>query len=619
MDNELIEIREFLAKHHPFDLLSAETLADLARRIEISYARKGTIIMKPGDNVQCLYLVRSGGAETRDPQGQVLTRIDEGECFGVRAMLNGGKAVNTSETVEDSLLYLIPGSVFDELRRDHAPVAYFFAAFDGGRLGDSVDALPGSKNLDLLTKRVGDMLVRGPVTVTDTSTIHDAARAMRAERVSCVMVTRDNDLAGILTDRDLRNRVVAENLATTLPVTEVMTADPMRIQASDYAFDALLLMSRHNIHHLPVVERERVLGCLTATTLVNSQTTSPLYLAKQIHGCNSAEALAAVVGRVPEVVNTLAESGATSQSIGHIVSALTDSVTQRMIQLAEAKFGPPPVPYAWLAAGSQARQEQTALSDQDNFLILHDSYDEAEHGVYFRDFARFVNAGLDTCGYVYCPGEMMAQTDQWRQPLKVWKSYFTKWIEQPQPKALMLSCIFFDLRLIDGSAALFEELQAMVLEKSRKNGIFLTHMASNAMSHQPPIGFFHGFVLIRGGDNDHTLDLKHNGVVPIIDLARVYALATGLTQVNTFERLAAASDTKALSADGARDLKDAMEFISMTRLRHQARLIREGRKPNNFMKPDELSSFERNHLKSAFQVVKTMQNSMASSYQLGRF
>lgn len=616
---EIIEVRDFLAAHHPFDLLPAQALAEIARQVEISYVRKGHVVMKPGDDVRHLFVVRSGAAETRDPHGQLLARLDEGEVFGIRALLRGGTAVNQSTAIEDSLLFLLPRETFERLRRDHPPFAYFCAAFDGGRLADSADAVLGNKNLDLLSKRVGDLLVRGPVTIPDGATVREAAQAMRAEKVSCVMVTRDGRLAGILTDRDLRNRVVAENLPTDAPVTAVMTADPMSVEASAIAFDAMLLMGRHNIHHLPVMDKGAVRGCLTATTLINSQTASPLYLARKIHGCDSAGELAEAVARVPDMVHQLADAGATSRSIGHIVSTLTDAVTHRLIRLAEARLGPPPIPYAWLAAGSQARQEQTALSDQDNCLILHDSYDEAEHGAWFRSFAQFVNAGLDTCGYVYCPGEMMAQTDQWRQPLKVWKDYFTKWIDQPQPKALMLSCIFFDLRLVDGDAALFDELHDLVLEKSRKNGIFLAHMASNAMTHQPPIGFFRNFVLARGGEHAHTMDLKHNGVVPIIDLARVYALSAGLSAVNTHDRLLAAAEAKAISQDGARDLIDALEFISMTRLRHQARMIRDGEKPDNFLEPGTLSSFERTHLKNAFTVVKTLQAAMAAAYHLSRF
>ncbi|MGQ9370500.1 putative nucleotidyltransferase substrate binding domain-containing protein [Azospirillum sp. ST 5-10] len=619
MDAAQAETGAFLRQHHPFDLLPAEVLAEVAAAASAVDLPRGTVVARPGDAVDSLSIVRSGAVEQRDPDGRLLARLDEGDCFGVRAILRGGVAVNRSDVVEDTRLLRLPAALFDRLRRDHPPFAYFFAAFDGGRLRDSVQAAAPPRNLDLLTKRVGALLSRGPVCVTADTTVDAAARRMREEGVSSVLVTENGTLAGILTDRDLRGRVVAERLPYDTPVAAVMSRSPHRVQAADQAFDALALMTRHNIHHLPVMDGERVAGCLSGSALVESHTTSPVYLARKIHECATAADLRAVIGRVPDLVHEMADWGGSARGIGRVVTTLTDAVTVRLLRLAEESLGSPPVPYVWLAAGSQARQEQTALSDQDNCMILSDAYRPEEHGAYFGELSRRVCDGLDTCGYIHCPGGMMAMTDQWRQPLAAWREYFRRWIEEPEPRALMLSSVFFDLRPVHGEAALHEELAAGVLEKSRKNRIFQAYMARNALSHQPPLGFFRTFVLSSGGDRGHALDLKHTGVVPIVDLARVYALAAGVRAVNTFDRLAAAAAARTLSKEGALDLTDALEYIALTRLRHQAGMIREGRKADNFLRPEELSSFERNHLKSAFTLVKTMQASMAAAYQLGRF
>ncbi len=619
MDIELIEIRDFLAAHHPFDVLPLEELGKLAHAVEIQYARAGTEIMTPGVAVEHLYLVRTGAIETHSPKGELLARLCEGEICGIRALLAGnGTAVNRSQTIEDSLLYRIPRERFDALRETYQAIDYFFAARSGGRMAAAGPS--DEEELNLMSIRLSDMVTRAPVTITADSTVQDAALCMRENRVSSVLISSDgNALDGIFTDRDLRNRVVAEGLPYDTKLAEVMTPDPMRIESDKYAFDALLVMSRHNIRHLPVVTKGQLAGCISTTNLVQTQTTSAIYLVGDIHKQENAEGLAGVLAKIPDLVQHLADAGATAHNIGHIVSALTDAATVRLLQLAEDKLGPAPVPYAWAAAGSQGRHEQTAQSDQDNCLIMDDTYDQAAHGAYFKDLARFVNDGLNTCGYVYCPGEMMAMTDKWRQPLKTWKSYFNGWIDQPEPKALMLSCIFFDLRFIHGKESLFTELQDLILEKTKKNNIFQAYMAGNAMTHQPPIGFFRNFVLIRGGEHDHTLDLKHTGVVPITDLARVYALAAGIRAVNTQDRLSQAAEAKVITATSAMDLRDALEFISLTRLRHQARQISGGKKADNFMVPDELSSFERTHLKDAFGVVKTMQAAMANTYQTSRF
>ena len=624
MNAEPTEFQAFLGRHHPFDLLPPDALAEVSGNLTVRDVPRGTVVMTPGEPANTLYIVCFGAAETRSPDGELLARLGEGECFGVRAILRGGVAVNRTETIEDTRLLLMPSEMFDRLRRNHLSFAYHFATFNGGRLQDSTSPVPGMRSADLLNRRVGALLSRDPVTVPVGTAIRDAALTMRSERVSCVMVTDGGAMAGgalvgILTDRDLRNRVVAEGLSIDSTVERVMTRDPLRMQVTDYALDALMLMSRHNIHHLPVMRDGAVAGCLTATSVVESHTASPVFLARNIHSADSPQRVQEAMQRLPGLVHQLTESGATAHSIGHIVSALTDAVTVRLLRLAEESLGPPPVPYAWLAAGSQARQEQTALSDQDNCLLLHDSYDEQEHGAYFKALSDAVCHGLNACGYVYCPGEMMAMNPQWRKPLSAWKSCFRRWIEEPEPKALMLSCVFFDLRHVHGDPGLLDELHAAVLEKTKANRIFQTYMAGNAVSRHPPIGFFRNLVLIHGGEHDRTLDLKHNGVVPIVDIARLYALAAGSPAVNTADRLQAAAAAKALNQKTAMDLMDALEFIGITRLRHQARMAREGKPTDNFLPPEELSGFEKSHLKSAFSVVKTMQTAMASTYQLGRF
>lgn len=621
MDVELIEIRDFIAGHHPFDLLPEDELAALARAVSVRYVKRGAVLMEPGDRVEALSIVRSGALETFTPEGDLLARLDEGEAGGVRALLRGGMAVNRIQAIEDSLLYQLPAADFHRLRETYPSFAYFFAPRSGERLRGARGG--ASDTLGLTTRRVGELLRREPLTVAPDTSIRRAAQIMSEGGVSCLLVVRDGALDGILTDRDLRRRVVAAGLDIERPVTDIMTAPALSVQASAWLFEAMLTMSRHNIHHLPVVKGQAPVGVVTTTDLLRTQTRSVVFLASDIHRRDDADGIRECTSHIPDLVYELVEGGATARSVGKAITALADAATQRLIQLTEAALeaeglGPAPVPYCWVACGSQARFEQTALSDQDNCLILHDSYDPAAHGAWFKEFSRRVCTGLATAGYILCPGEMMAMTDQWRQPLATWRKYFRRWIEEPEPKALMLSSVFFDMRPISGCAALFEELQAEVLERAKGSRLFLGLLTGNALTHQPPLGFFRNLVLIHDGEHNNTLDLKHAGIVPIVDLARIYVLDAGLPLVNTWERLEAAREAGKISAQGADDLEDALEFLGLVRLRHQARQIREGQKADNYVPPKELSNFERSHLKDAFAVVKSMQQAAISSYRGGR-
>jgi len=293
--------------------------------------------------------------------------------------------------------------------------------------------------------------------------------------------------------------------------------------------------------------------------------------------------------------------------VTRLITDVGDATTRRLLAMAEEKLGPPPVPYLWLACGSQGRQEQTGVSDQDNCLIIDDAM-QPDHDPYFKALAKFVSDGLDACGYFYCPGDMMATADRWRQPLNVWQGYFRKWIAKPDPEAQMLASVMFDLRPIGGDESLFADLQTDTLKNAAENSIFVAHMTSNSLKHTPPLGLFRGFATVRSGEHKNTIDLKHNGVVPIVDLGRIYALQAQLPAANTRARLEAAIEAGKVSTTGGRDLLDAYDMIAETRLEHQAAQIRRGEKPDNFMPPTDLSDFERSHLRDAFVVVKTMQS-----------
>ena len=622
MEVELLEIRDFLAAHHPFDQLPDAALSELPKQLDIRYYRRDAAIPDLGGLDDHLYIIRSGAIELKSPNDELVARLGEGDVFGYRTSQQEGDAQYRGEAIEDCLLYQLAPTAVDQLCDNHTQFAYFFIPVGGERLRGAVahNGQETDTQLNLMTTPITDLLHgREPIYVGPDTTIRQAAQIMSERRISSMMIVEQDHLFGIITDRDLRTRVVAEGLDFDLPVMEIATVAPLTLSVDTFAFEALLMMARHNIHHLPVMDAQKVVGMITATDLTERHTTSAVYLAGDIYKQNTIAGLKEASSKLPQLLQNLAAADATAHSTGHIITAIGDAVTTRLLQLAEIKFGPPPVDYAWVAAGSQARNEQTAHSDQDNCMILDDSYDPKRHGEYFREFTKFVCDGLDACGYVHCPGEMMAMTDEWRQPLKTWKQYFDKWTDAPEPKALMLTCVFFDLRYIYGDDNLFRDLRQYVLEKTRGNRIFLAYMVTNALTHQPPLGFFRNFVLIRGGDHDHTFDMKHNGIVPIVDLARVYALAAGSDAVNTQDRLSVAASGGEVTSNGAHDLRDALEFISSLRIKHQARLLNNGKPANNYMSPNDLSHFERNHLKDAFSVVRTMQSVLASRYQAGRF
>ena len=616
MNVELAEIRDFLAQHAPFDALPEEVLARLPRKLTLRYFRRGSRILRAGERNEQLFVVRSGAVELREAGGALWGRLEPGEVFGFSPLLTGEGALHEVTALEDSLLLLMPQEVFNDLRSRDESFGQFFSQAHEARLRSAVARLQApERGVSFLTTQLGELIQRPPVAVQPECSIREAAQLMERERISSLLVMEGERLTGIVTDRDLRSRVLAAGLAASEPVSRVMTPDPATAQAEAYAFELLLEMAQRNVHHMPVMRDGRVLGLLTTTDLMRLQTANPVYLTGDIRKQATVEGLVAASGRLPAVLRQLIEAGASADDVGRVATAIGDALERRLLELAEAELGPPPLPYCWLVLGSQARLEQSLHSDQDNALLLAEEA-TAEQEAYFSELARFVSDGLNACGYPYCPGEVMATNPQWRLSLHGWQARFDDWLLRPEPEALLYSSIFFDLRGLRGELALCERLQEHVLARAQGNETFLAYLAKNALEHQPPLGFFRGFVLEKEGEHADTFDLKHRGVAPIVDLARVYALAAGTPEVNTRARLRAAARAGQLSAEGASNLRDALEFIEHVRLRHQGRQVRAGEQPDNFVPPRELSSFEKRHLKDAFRIVGSMQTALAQRFQL---
>jgi CBS domain-containing protein len=621
MEVELVEIRDFLAAHHPFDLLPPEELERLPKRLSVRYFRRGTPFPPADDDQSYLYIVRRGALELRDGRGELIGKLAEGDlCPWPCRPQDYPETLVSCNTAEDTLVYLISCADMERLRERHQAFCDHFERTVAERLRNALDLIKERSAIGtgLMTVRISDLLDRPLVSCTPDTSIREAARAMTERRISSLIVMDGQRLAGMITDRDLRSRCIAAGLHYEDPVRRIMTENLRTAEAETLGFQALIAMTRLNVHHLPVLDGNRVVGVVTTSDLLRFQSANAVYLVGDIYRAGDLDTLVQISTKVPELQVHLVSGGATADQVGQAVSAVTDAITARLLELAEEQLGPPPVPYAWMAGGSQGRREQSSHSDQDNALLTAD-HAKPEHNLYFAALAEMVNQGLDACGYYDCPGDVMARNPKWRQPLRIWRKYFTNWIERPEPMALMLASVFFDLRPVHDPEGLFEELHGHVLEHSRANRIFVAYMVVNALKHRPPLGFFRNFVLIHGGDHDHTFDIKHRGIVPVVDLARIYALSAGIPQINTIERLERAAEVKALSRDGASNLIDALELIGTLRMQHQARQISRGEKADNYVSPDQLSSLERGHLKDAFSVIHTMQEVLEQRYQTGRF
>lgn len=617
MDTELSEIYSFIQSIPPFDSLPKPVLEKLICELSINYVRQDETLPPKGIDESRLYIIRKGALSCFSNDGELLSRLGEGDlciefCKHSLQSISDNKQIikRQVKTDEDSLIYSLNCEVLRDIGDKYPSISDYFSHNSAERLKQKVSKMNEEAVISstLMNTSVSHFYHSPVAKIEVNKNIQQAAIQMTEQGYSCLVVLDNNKSVGIITDKDIRRRCVAEGLPISTSICEIMTRDISTIDIKSNAYDALMTMTAKHIHHLPVTKQGDVVGMITTTDLMNNEGHNAINFSSIIHKAKSLIELKEISDLLPKLQIRLAKLGASADHIGKSISAITMAFTKRLIEMAEDKYGQAPVPYAWLAAGSQARQEQLAHSDQDNAIIICDSMKPCDDA-WFENLANFVCDGLANCGFIYCPGDIMATNPKWRQPVKKWQKYFAEWVDTPSPQALLNSSVFFDLETIYGNASLLDTVRIKLLKKTKNNSLFIAHLSKNALGLRPPLGFFRDFVLKQNGKHKATLDLKHNGIAPIVDLARIYALSQGISAVNTIERIQQAAGSAAITKPSAESLIDAYEFLGALRVNHQAEKLAQGLKADNYLSPKELSKLEREHLKDAFKVIKTLQDS----------
>lgn len=615
MSVELDEVYGFLAQHEPFSSLPEEKIRALPAQMGITYVRRGQVVVDLGQPNDTLYIIRSGAIDIVSDDNLLLDRRDTGLNFGYSTLVGPRESQYVMEAVEDSVLLMLPREVFTGLLDAHPELHRFFESASR-RLKVAAEEVRDGGTASVLRTPIAHIVDGRPAVTCDaTASIAHAAGVMNEHDASCLVVVGGEQI-GILTDKDMRSRVVAAQVDPSRPIAHVMSSPVRTIPETALVFEAMLAMSELGIHHLPVEGAGGVCGVLTSFDIMRLLQADPIYLAADVQQ-STYEELEGAYDAAANVAVRFFERGASAAETQRLLTSIADSIARRLGELAEEKLGPAPVPYAFVAVGSQARAEMGPASDQDNALVLADSYDEEPHGEYFAALTQFVCEGLAHAGQALCPGEMMASNPKWRMTQSQWSRMFHTWVTAPDPNALLHAQVFFDFRAIFGSGegwrSLADEVHEAALSSARGSRRLHTHLAALATFREPPVGFFRGFVLERDGEYANTLDIKRGGTAAVVQMARLYSIVAGVSAVDTPTRLRASAG-EAVSTKGASDLADAYEYLSDLVMKHQSQQVRAGEEPNYRIDPKQLQSLDRAALRDAFGVIKSLQNALASKY-----
>ena len=604
-------IHDFLSKIDPFDKLPLELQLKIAGCIKVTYLAQGDQIHFGGQHeLRYLYVIRTGSMEQRKHNGMLRAKLGSEDLFGFTFLdeKNKSKQDYSATAIENTLLYLVPHSDLLTLLEAYPSFAEHFATNVQVRLHSALDVVWSDSEKGLFVKKVSEIASKKIAVVESDTPIHEVAVAIMTACSPAAVIMNKGEIVGLITDRDMTKRVIAAKLDINLPVSQIMTPNPLTISPHDLVLKASLMMMQHNIRSIPVVENNHVHGVITTTHLVRNNRIQAVFLIEKIKYAQTAQDLAILTPERQAIFEALVEGQVGGDIIGHVMTMIMDAYNRRLLQMAEGHFGTPPCDYAWIVAGSHARNEVHMLSDQDNAIILADDATSKDR-LYFLQLAQWVCNALDACGFPLCTGKYMAVNPKWCMSLEKWKASYSKWVSNPENEGLLNITVFLETRWLHGNESFNKDLQKHLFDTIQQSNVFLPTLVSDSISVSPPLGIFNSLVLENTGSHSKTLNIKKFALTLIVDLARIYGLASGSEQSETMARFNNAHEKKLLSEDMLKNVQSAFRFFTQLRLSQQLIALKAGKEPNNHIDPNVFGSFERKHLKDAFRIIADLQES----------
>ncbi|WP_029522428.1 putative nucleotidyltransferase substrate binding domain-containing protein [Persephonella sp. KM09-Lau-8] len=603
-----LDIKEFLKNHEPFSLLPESQIEYIVQNSSLDYIPKDEILIKSGQFPSYLYMILKGGFALKK-DGNIVEFLEKGDFIGDTSLIFNQENQFTVQAVEDSILLLIPADIFKDIINKHPEFKEFFTKTTINKLAEGYKKIQGSID-DSSLLPIKDFPLKEAFFCKKDEDIVEVARKMSNKNLSFCLVGNPADLQGIITDKDLKDRVIAKGKdPKTITAEDIKTFPVETIESDKFLFEAILKMINKNIKRLPVVEDGKVIGVIQDRDIFIFQSKNILYFIKQIQVEKDIKVLREIYINVQESIKNLFKTGKDIEILQKYTAELNDRFMQKAIQLTLEEFQTE-TEFSFIVLGSEGRKEQTLNTDIDNGIIYTD---ESKQEIILK-IGKSIIDKLLKIGFPECPGKVMASNPMWVKSVNNWKTTIDNWILRPDSSSIMYLSIFMDLRTIYGKEDFSEILKKHIFDMVENNKNFLVVMALKTLEFEPPIGFFRNFIVEKTGEHKNELDIKKGGIFPIVQGIRVLALENKVEETGTIDRIRQLRNK--IGVNLADELIESFKFLQTLRLKFQLEKLSEGKKPDNYINPEKLSKFEKDLLKDAFKVVKKFQEIIGVHYRI---
>jgi CBS domain-containing protein len=614
-------VADFLKSYPPFSFLQQRDLEKISEQISIIYKEKDSVVFAENEETHdSFYVVHKGAVALKTIlSNDILDMCDEGDIFGLRPLIANENYQMEARSYEETILYAIPLTIFRPYALENKAIGNFliesfasntlhpYSKSHRGKLYGDESSDIEVKVLDLQPVKYSKKLV----SCSATTTAKDIALIMNKKNVGAILVVEETLPVGIITDKDLRNKIVTGEYPVTATASEIMTAPVITYPKKMTITQAQMAMMKSDISHLCITKdgtiNSKAVGMLSKHDVMVSLGNNPAVLIKAIKRAKKTKHLKPIRAQIMQLLQGYIDQNIPIMLTSKIITELNDACIKQVIAIALDKMEtPPPVKFAWLAMGSQGRSEQLLQTDQDNALVYEDVAEEleAETKKYFLELATYVNKGLFDIGYEYCPAEMMASNPKWCLSLGEWKKMIYHWITNTGKNEVLLSFIFFDYSLSFGDSELANNLSEFIFENVKANPVFYVHLVSGALQSPSPTGFFRQFLLEQDGANKDFFNIKNRALMPLADAARVLILSHSVKSIsNTVERFEKLAE---LEPDNS-ELYLACAYAYKVLLKFRTKQGLEHNDSGQYIALESLSKAEKIKLKSTFKTIKELQ------------